>query len=251
MRLLPAALLSCLLPGGFQDEPAAGRIAALIRRLGGDLPEDREAAGEALYAVGTAARSALERAAADPDPEVAARARLLVRRIALKERGLTPALLEAVPGAESRLLTQGEAAWAGIFLEAWQAGAADAELMGIAGAALAGTPEHGALRAICAAVEQRGLRGCAPALADLLKHSGGDVRAAAARAIGGTGTPEGQGAVLRALLKDPYLYVRGEAARALGRLGVKEAREALAAAASEDPQSFVRERAREALEALR
>ncbi len=53
-----------------QDDPAS-----LIRRLGSERPEEREAATRGLVRLGKAARPAIEEATRDPDPEVAGRAR--------------------------------------------------------------------------------------------------------------------------------------------------------------------------------
>jgi len=86
----------------------------LLRRLGSDSIEERDAASQKLRALGEAVRPALERASKDPDSEVARRAAALLRRLALRGR-LSPQLRAAIPGAElerSCSSTSRESPWA-------------------------------------------------------------------------------------------------------------------------------------------
>lgn len=102
-------LLALPLP---QDDDVAG----LIRRLGADAVEEREAAAGRLKEIGDAAVPALERAAGG-EGEAAARARLVLRAIGLR-RTLTPALLRTLPGIEDRLALDDDHAWLEALLEA-------------------------------------------------------------------------------------------------------------------------------------
>jgi WD40 repeat protein len=65
-----------------KQQPDAKRIAALIKQLGDDAFEKREAAGEELESIGMAALDALKKAAASGDPEVGRRAAMLHQKIA-------------------------------------------------------------------------------------------------------------------------------------------------------------------------
>jgi hypothetical protein len=61
--------------------PAQDDLDALLRRLGSETPEEREAASQELVRRGKRAREALERATKDPDREIAERARRLIEVI--------------------------------------------------------------------------------------------------------------------------------------------------------------------------
>lgn len=90
--------------------------ASLIEKLRSDNVAEREEAGRKLKALGRAAIPDLERAAKDPDRDVAGRAQSLLRVIRMAER-FSPALRAALPGVEGRL-TGDDEAWTREFLKA-------------------------------------------------------------------------------------------------------------------------------------
>jgi HEAT repeat protein len=81
------------------DEADLGQIPKLIRRLGSDNFDEREQAARGLVLFGSVARARLQRAAEDPDPEIARRAKACLARIAV-------GVSQEVPAAAVRLLLQ-------------------------------------------------------------------------------------------------------------------------------------------------
>ena len=90
-----AAFLLLLIPSTGSSQDAE----KLIEELRSDSIVVRDDAAGALVDLGTAAIPALEKAAKDPDREVASRARTLIRRIRISVR-LTPALKKRWPKLE-------------------------------------------------------------------------------------------------------------------------------------------------------
>lgn len=78
-------VLLCCCSAAVAQERGEARIARLVERLGSNSYADRVDADRNLGEIGAAAKIQLEAAAASSDPEVAARARELLRRIALDE----------------------------------------------------------------------------------------------------------------------------------------------------------------------
>ena len=145
-------------------EPAA--IADLIRKLGNDQFKQREEAERALRAIGRPALPALDKAATDPDAEIARRAKdcretivqqlgpqaeqaLLAVRLLLRRapHGVVAALLEHLPAAPSTDVE--EAIWFGIDALAARAKEFDPAL--VAGL----TDPHPARRALAACLVGR------------------------------------------------------------------------------------------------
>ena len=73
--------------------------AVLVDRLRGDSIDDRAAAVAGLVRIGFAAAPALERAAVDPDPEVAARAAFMLRTVPSLAATRGALLARVPPGA--------------------------------------------------------------------------------------------------------------------------------------------------------
>src|SRR5437762_2227103 len=92
------------------QDPPSGDVRSLISRLGSDKPEDRTAAFHKLKALGKVAVGELQAAARESDKEVAARASLLLREIAIEGR-LTVTLRTAFPGIDHQLATGDDRAW--------------------------------------------------------------------------------------------------------------------------------------------
>ncbi|HLY75133.1 MAG TPA: HEAT repeat domain-containing protein [Planctomycetota bacterium] len=103
-----------LLPQEFQDR---SDLLDLVRRLGSESAQERDLARRKLKEAGRAAAPALEAAIQDSDPEVASRARELLRVLELSEK-LSPSLRAALPGVEDRLASGSDSSWTREFLEA-------------------------------------------------------------------------------------------------------------------------------------
>lgn len=100
-----------------EQDPSAGDVRSLISRLGSDSPEERTAAFQKLKALGKGVVGELQSAARESDKEVAARASLLLREIAIEGR-LTAALKTAFPGIDHQLATGDDRTWAEFLLKA-------------------------------------------------------------------------------------------------------------------------------------
>jgi HEAT repeat protein len=166
------------------------RVAALIRRLGADSFDMREAASSSLVAFGMTARPQLCAALSDPDAEVSTRARRCLARI---EHAATPEARSALLRLVARLRPPG---------------AAEAVLD------LLPTLDDPALAAeAAAAVTATGVQGDRPdpALVRALTDPHPVKRAAAGSAVARLGLPAMRAAVGR-LMADPDLSVRREVA---------------------------------------
>ena len=73
-----------------------------MEKLRSDDIKEREAAMRQLKELGRAAVPELEKAAKDPETEVAGRARFLLRLFAVRDL-ITPGLKKAMPGIEEQL----------------------------------------------------------------------------------------------------------------------------------------------------
>src|SRR6185295_2365970 len=89
----------------------------LVEKLRSDTIAERETAMRRLRELGKEAAPVLEKAAKDPDAEVARRAGFLLRCLALQD-SLSPALRKAVPGIEDLLAAGRTRAWTEAFLRA-------------------------------------------------------------------------------------------------------------------------------------
>lgn len=203
----------------------AGAVQDLIDRLGADRVEDREEAERRLKSVGRPAVPGLARAAEDPDPEVAGRARRILRAVEAKVR-LTPELLRAMPGIEDRLAEGLEPAWTKAFLEA-NAGAdqgkpvfRDEDMDSLAPMAVRGAMGRDEKWAVCRIAARRGCRSAIPELIRLLDDPEGCVNAI--HALRRLEAREAAGPLIRLLSHEDLLTCRN-AADALGELRVAEA----------------------------
>jgi len=89
---------------------------SLVEKLRSDSFKEREEASRKLKALGKEAQSFLEKAARDPDAEVAQRAKAILRVIATREK-MTPHLIETFPGLDDRLAAEGHRAWSRVLDE--------------------------------------------------------------------------------------------------------------------------------------
>jgi hypothetical protein len=107
-RFLPAVLLAAAFAGARAAPPAAptaGEIRALVAKLGADDYAEREAAGKKLDEIGAPALDELRAATRSENPEVARRARDVLRRIERRvenEKTLAPTLV-ALDAKDRRL----------------------------------------------------------------------------------------------------------------------------------------------------
>jgi hypothetical protein len=116
MRAIPLLLALLLAPHLLGQDDPARQAADLVRKLGSDKADEREEGIRKLKALGKAALPALEKAARDPDEEVSARARDLLRRIALRD-SLSLREKQLLPGIEDRLDPDQPLRWTQAFLE--------------------------------------------------------------------------------------------------------------------------------------
>lgn len=224
-----------------QDET----VRTLIEQLSSDSIDVRSEACRKLEAIGRPALPLLEKAAQDPDGEVASRAKSLLVRIPIRER-LTPALLSQVKDIYERLA---DGQWKQVFLELAtdlrqpeerrrfpSVRAEDLSFMAPLAVQRAETETEKS--AVCEAVGRCRLKSAIPDVVRLLKDDPYMVRANAIAAIRDSDSRE-QAAEVRRMLVDPHPVVRSVAAHALGRLGAKEASPDLVALLR-DPSSDVR-----------
>jgi HEAT repeat protein len=257
MSVAVIGLLSLLC--GFQED-ASRQIPQLIEQLRSESAGERNEATRKLEEFGQAAAAELERAAQDKDVELAARARHLLRVLAVA-RELTPNLKKVLPGVAQRL-TAGDLRWTEVFLEAT---ARDeerkckyptlrgADLEPLAARALRGARTPQELLEVCAPICQRQLRSAIPEFIRLLRDEREDFRSVAVGELGNGYFLEAAPAIvpvlhdqesavrilaiealvklhfksaapeIAALLKDEGTFVRGTAIAALGKLGYAEA----------------------------
>jgi HEAT repeat protein len=187
---------------------------ALIERLRSDQVDEREEAGRSLLELGRPALPGLEKASRDPDSEVAARARLLVRKI----RGtadFTPALLAAFPGIEDRLGNGSDHDWTLTFLLALRGRLSVDDLAPLAPRALRGASTDEEKTNCCLAICHLRLHASWKALVEIMKKGDDQVCRAASQALRMVGTsPEAKSAIVE-LLRHPNAHARLHAANIL------------------------------------
>jgi HEAT repeat protein len=190
----------------------------LVEQLRSEQAETRRAAKRKLQDLGKAARPALEKAAADRDPEVSATAKELLQILSVSER-LTTALKATMPGVEGRLATGKDAVWTEVFVEAVRdhPSLAREDLEPLAPAALRGAEGRMQKHDVMAQIAVRQLKGAAPAMVRLLADEDENVPEMAAFFLGYLGS---QDAVpgLREALRSPSSGTARRAVRALGQL---------------------------------
>ena len=96
---MPTALLCLSFLFAVQED----RLESLIRQLGDPAPERRDEAERKLAEEGTSAAPLLRKAVQGDDPEVAIRAKKLLRYLSILPH-ITPKLREAMPDIQERLL---------------------------------------------------------------------------------------------------------------------------------------------------
>jgi HEAT repeat protein len=201
---------------------------ALVDRLESDAVEEREGAAKALRDLGAAALPALRAAVRDRTGEVAARAAAVLR--AIEVRLLVPdSLRKLYPDLERELERGDESVWGSIVLDILHDPDPDLEALPSRDRALvyeqalrsAATERH--RKDVLQALVEQPARPDPVGVAALLTDANSEIRALAARALGGMHPAAGV-EPLRKALQDREENVRYQAARSLGRLKAKEAR---------------------------
>jgi HEAT repeat protein len=197
---------------------------ALIERLRSDQVDVREEAAQSLQDLGRPALPGLEKASRDPDPEVAARARLLVRKI----RGtadFSPALLAAFPGIEDRLGKGTDHDWTLAFLLALrgQSILSRDDLAPLVLRAVRGASTNEEKANCCLAICDLRLRASWKVLVELMKEGDDQVCRAATQALRIIGSTEEAAPAIIELLRHPNAHARMHAADLLPDLGAREA----------------------------
>lgn len=225
-----ASLLVCagvlwvvVAPPGKGGRIAGQEVRPIIEKLRSDDPRVREEASRRLKELGQAAVPELEKAAKDSDPEVAGRARHLLRVIALQGR-LTPNLRKVLPGVEDRLASDPELGWAKAFLEACrESGLSAADLEALADPAVRTARTKNEKDAILTGIWGYQLRSALPAILPLLEdedpEASGKARLVLAVADARELVPE-----LLKRLKDKGVGAPPEVIGLLGDLDVQDAR---------------------------
>ncbi len=259
--LLALVPLLLLFPTGLQE---SSDLRDLVRRLGSDSAQERDSARKKLKEAGRLAAPVLEAFVQDRDPEVAARARELLRVLEVAQ-SLSPGLRAVLPGVEDRLATGGDATWTKAFLEAVERDPKTwarlhptlkrADLEPLVARALRGAENSAEFVSICmflnlhswpTAVPELAKRLGEPntarfavmvltytpfpstvqALLPVLTDGSPGARASAAEVLGALRLPE-CGPPLLGLLKDPDPGVKQKAIVSLGKLRYRPAGEAL------------------------
>lgn len=170
-----------------EDSPSTD---SLIRQLRSSRVDEREKAERTLkLRDGGDVIRALEKASRDSDPEVAARARVVLEALPFL-RTLTPNLVATVPGARERLSRDLRHSWTELFLEVTEQtgtrrkvpGITREDLFPLAPLALRGAEPSERAR-VCALVGVWRLRSAIPDLVPLLEDQEWPLRAAAFEAI--------------------------------------------------------------------
>lgn len=229
----------------FQDNPPVGE---LIEKLRSEAVEERDNAFRALKGLGKAALPVLERAASDKDPEVAGRARVLLRRIELLGT-LTPDFQKAFPHAVDRLAEGTPHDWTEHLLQATSsrnpAPVRRTDLEPLAARALRGANGFSEMYDVRGSVIRRRLRSALPEAVRLLGDSNDDRRRIGVELLQGLWARD-RSDEIAALLDAPEAGVRASAARLLGTFRARDQAPALAKRLG-DPDPGVRLAAAEAL----
>lgn len=201
---------------------AAQDPAALVEKLRSGGLEEREEAAQALQALGRAAAPALEKAAADPDAEVASRARALLRRLQVVDL-LGPDLVKHAPEVVERLDKDKAPALLkelsdGLYrTQRPHPGLEGKHLDALARLALRDVVDEDQARVSLEICARLGLRSAIPEALAILRGPSADLRPPAASYLLDVAALDGAPEIAR-LLGDPRPDVRRAAARVLGGL---------------------------------
>src|SRR5437868_6342450 len=213
----------------------------LVEKLRSDTIAERETAMRRLRELGKEAAPELEKAAKDPDAEVARRAGFLLRCLALQD-SLSPALRKAVPGIEDLLAAGRTRAWTEAFLRAARIeDLPTGDLEVLAPQALRGADGVEEKQNVLLYITRRRIVSALPEVLKLLRDPDESIAIHAAEALPRIATAATRKEVT-ALLKDPDPAIRRRACGVLGDLTADEAAPAIAALFG-DPDLAVRQQA--------
>jgi len=224
--LVPTLLLSQAPPRAETER----EVRTLVLALRSEKAEDRDLATRKLCDLGEAARSELDSATRGEDPEVAGRARFILRVIEIRGR-LTRNLLDSFRGLDVELASGDPHEWTTAFLACRvrdaegrrkHPGLGRSDVEPLAAPALRGARTPLELDAVCSAIAKEGHRTASPELITCLRHRNANVRHAALSALVQTDSRSATPEILK-LLGDPDGMVRSAAARALGQWRTVEA----------------------------
>lgn len=165
--------------------------ARLIQALRAGDVEQREAAMRRLKDLGDKALPELQKAAGDPDQEVAGRARFLLRRAAVSAK-ISDALRQAAPGVEDRLAS-GDHAWTQVWMDLEKRGDDEippAILEPLAAPGLRGARTDAEKMWACRTAASRAYASAGGEVVKLLEDPSDDVKAAAMQALMELRSPE-------------------------------------------------------------
>jgi HEAT repeat protein len=209
-------IVRMLLP---QDD-AHPRARKLIEGLRSERVTEREAATQELKNLGPTARPELEKAADDRDPEVADRARQILRVIYIREK-LPLELREAIPGIEERLAWGGSNLWFDILERSTEKKLSRRCLRFLALGALSEARSSHEKERILNWIGESGCERLAPDIVRHLKDSDAGVRCKAAKALANLDAKESATELLN-LLQDSDSAVRWMAGLGLAELRAVE-----------------------------
>lgn len=216
-------------------------VAELVERLSSDAPEVREEATARLKAIDRAAPQ-LRKAARDPDPEVAQRARQVLAVLEVRA-SLSPALRRAMPGVEERLAAGEPRTWTQVFLETGE----DAEAL--APRAIRGAPGVREAQLVLDKIGRLHMRTAIPEIVRLLREEG-DLGGAAAGVLVQLRANEAVPELLKVVGGEAGRWPRVWAIDTLGKLRAGEAFDTLRNLQA-DPDPVVRHTAARALPEIR
>lgn len=209
-----------------QDDPVEPR--RLVDQLRSEAIEEREQAARRLIDLGARAVPELEKAQKGQDPEVAGRARELLRVISISQ-SLSETLKASLPGIAHRLAHPESSAWVEAFMKAARGISYSSlsperrsDLTFLAPRAMQAATDGFVRRRICMYSAQWELTGAVPLLIDALADAETQVRAQAAEALGDLQAADAVPA-LTVLLRDGESAVRLRAVRALREIGDERA----------------------------
>ena len=212
----------------------------LIRRLGSESIQQRTEAEKELTNLGPRTLGALDRVAAGPDPEIAARARRVAKTVRVRTI-LTPALRNAIFNIEQRLLKKGDPGYTETLIELvprshFRPGKLPVKtevLANLAPHAVRGAQTVNEKKRVCQIILWWQLKGATEEVIKLLADESGEVRAGAIAVLPYVRARRFAGRI-RPHLKDPSPEARGAAAYALAFLGEKDDGPAIATLLRDD-----------------
>lgn len=205
-----------------RQESSEELVKRLVDGFTSDDVEARRLSEEEIRRLGVGAGAALLKLSAHPDPEVSARAVILLRALELRS-ALSDRLLAASPGIEDRLVRGGLQAWTRelcALLAAPRGVLAlyPEDLEVLIPKALQGAQNTEELLVVVQAIGKYNLSKAQPHVVGLLRHRSARVRGEAVKVLGVIGEKDALDGIRQAL-EDDSVFVRTRAISAFGRVG--------------------------------